>query len=542
MKEEQLTIFDINEFKVSLSDAAKQLSVSVASLHNWIREGILKTTNNYITQKNIEEFKTIYLYKNKLSSRANKQYKELHDHDLLTEIVSKNIDSEMSGKDISDDYEASLSESYRNKEGIYYTPQYIVEDMMRDMENVEGKSFLDPCCGSGNFIIEAIKKGFAPENVYGYDTDENAIKIAKKRIKEISGYDSDNIICANFLEIASVSGKSFDYIYTNPPWGKKIARSEKIKYSSMYNTGNSTDTSALFYFASLRVLKENGKIGFLLPDAFFNISSFENARKMLLSMDIKRLIDYQKPFKGVLTKVKAFVSVNVLNNKDSVVSCEIYNSKRFNRIQSGFDNLPKNILNFDIEESENEVLSHVFSIPHICLKNNSEWALGVVTGNNEKICKKDCGVDMVPIYRGVDIRKNELLSPSLYIDKGLAECRQVADMKFYLAPNKIIYRFISDKIVCFHDTEQRYILNSANLFILNENFPLTYQQVCDLFNSDFMNWLYKSIFNTHKVLRGDLEILPIWVGYFEHNDIFSEETLLEYLKLEKVYGTYRIKK
>lgn len=542
MKEEQLTIFDINEFKVSLSDAAKQLSVSVASLHNWIREGILKTTNNYITQKNIEEFKTIYLYKNKLSSRANKQYKELHDHDLLTEIVSKNIDSEMSGKDISDDYEASLSESYRNKEGIYYTPQYIVEDMMQDMENVEGKSFLDPCCGSGNFIIEAIKKGFAPENVYGYDTDENAIKIAKKRIKEISGYDSDNIICANFLEIASVSGKSFDYIYTNPPWGKKIARSEKIKYSSMYNTGNSTDTSALFYFASLRVLKENGKIGFLLPDAFFNISSFENARKMLLSMDIKRLIDYQKPFKGVLTKVKAFVSVNVLNNKDSVVSCEIYNSKRFNRIQSGFDNLPKNILNFDIEESENEVLSHVFSIPHICLKNNSEWALGVVTGNNEKICKKDCGVDMVPIYRGVDIRKNELLSPSLYIDKGLAECRQVADMKFYLAPNKIIYRFISDKIVCFHDTEQRYILNSANLFILNENFPLTYQQVCDLFNSDFMNWLYKSIFNTHKVLRGDLEILPIWVGYFEHNDIFSEETLLEYLKLEKVYGTYRIKK
>ena len=183
MKEEQLTIFDIGDFKMSLSDAAKQLSVSVASLHNWIREGILKTTNNCITQKNIEEFKTKYLDNNKLSSRANKQYKELHDHDLLTEKISKNIDSEMSGKDISDDYEYSLSESYKNKEGNYYTPQYIVEDMMNDMDGFDDKIFLDPCCGSGNFIVEAIKKGFSPENVYGFDTDENAIKIAKKKNK-----------------------------------------------------------------------------------------------------------------------------------------------------------------------------------------------------------------------------------------------------------------------------------------------------------------------------------------------------------------------
>ena len=532
MNEEQLTIFDINEFKVSLSDAAKQLSVSVASLHNWIREGILKTTNNYITQKNIEEFKTIYLYKNKLSSRANKQYKELHDHDLLTEIVSKNIDSEMSGKDISDDYEASLSESYRNKEGIYYTPQYIVEDMMKDIVDVESKTFLDPCCGSGNFIIEAIKKGFAPENVYGYDTDENAIKIAKKRIKEISGYDSDNIICANFLEIASVSGKSFDYIYTNPPWGKKIARSEKIKYSSMYNTGNSTDTSALFYFASLRVLKENGKIGFLLPDAFFNISSFENARKSLLSLQINRFVDYGKAFKGLMTKAVAFVACKVNRQQTTVnsqIECEIYSVKKHLRSQESFADIPKCIFNFHIEESESDIIRHVFSMPHIRLKDNAKWGLGVITGNNEKICKKEKTKGCVPIYRGKDIMKNTLSEPSLYIDENLEGCRQVADMELYKSPEKVIYRFISNRIVCFYDTEQRYILNSANLFVLNEDFPISYSQLVDLLNSDFMNWLFRSIFNTHKILRSDLEMLPIFHEYFKENEVFSEESFKVYM-------------
>jgi site-specific DNA-methyltransferase (adenine-specific) len=57
-----------------------------------------------------------------------------------------------------------------------------------------------------------------------------------------------------------------------------------------------------------------------------------------------------------------------------------------------------------------------------------------------------------------------------------------------------------------------------------------------------MNWLFQSVFCTHKILRGDLEELPIWTDYFIQNDEFSEETLLYYLKIEKKDGTYSIKK
>jgi site-specific DNA-methyltransferase (adenine-specific) len=532
-KHRAMSIMNYESKKISIKNAAEQLNVSVVSIHNWIKEGILKTVDNHVTQESLDEFKREFLNNNKLSARANKQYKESHNHNSLTITIKKDLKSSMSGDDVSSKYESLLSDSYKNKEGIYYTPQYIVEDMLKDIVDVENKTFLDPCCGSGNFIIEAIKKGISPENVYGFDVDENAVLIARKRIKDLCGYDSKNIICADFLsQKTKAKSQRFDYIFTNPPWGKKINKADKLRYSSLYNSGNSNDTSALFYFACLKVLKENGKIGMLLPDSFFNISSFENARKSLLSLQINRFVDYGKAFKGLMTKAVAFVACKVNRQQTTVnsqIECEIYSVKKHLRSQESFADIPKCIFNFHIEESESDIIRHVFSMPHIRLKDNAKWGLGVITGNNEKICKKEKTKGCVPIYRGKDIMKNTLSEPSLYIDENLEGCRQVADMELYKSPEKVIYRFISNRIVCFYDTEQRYILNSANLFVLNEDFPISYSQLVDLLNSDFMNWLFRSIFNTHKILRSDLEMLPIFHEYFKENEVFSEESFKVYM-------------
>ncbi len=536
--------------KISLKSAAEQLNVSVVSIHNWIKDGSLKTMDGSLTQECLDDFKRDFLNENKLSSRANKQYKDIHNHKQLTENIRLKINSELSGEDISDSYEASLSESYKNKEGIYYTPQYIVEDMMRDITDVEGMTFLDPCCGSGNFIIEAIKKGFAPENVYGFDTDKNAVAITKKRIKELCGYESDKIICEDYLGQQTTDNRQqtlsifkifrfsdsqvfkFDYIFTNPPWGKKINKKDRDKYSDFFNSGNSNDTSSLFYFASLKILKADGMLGFLLPDAFFNIASFEDARKSLLTLNIKRLIDYGKPFKGLMTKAMAFVATNdesLKSKYEREVNCEIYNVKKHLRSQGSFLDIPKHILNFHIDERESELIRKLFSKPHITLKDNATWALGIITGNNNRLCQKENREGLVPIFRGKDIFKDKIAEPTLFIDANLEGCRQVADIDCYKAKEKIVYRFICNNIVCHCDTEQRYILNSANLFILNDGFPLSHNQVADLLNSDTMNWLFRSIFNTHKILRGDLEQLPIWHEYFDRYESFSEESLKEYL-------------
>ena len=56
--------------KISLKSAAEQLNVSVVSIHNWIKDGILKTIDGILTQECLDDFKRDFLNKNKLSWRC----------------------------------------------------------------------------------------------------------------------------------------------------------------------------------------------------------------------------------------------------------------------------------------------------------------------------------------------------------------------------------------------------------------------------------------------------------------------------------------
>ena len=50
-------------------------------------------------------------------------------------------------------YQSYLNEGTKNILGSYYTPQKIIENMIRNFDFSEGQNFLDPCCGSGAFLI-----------------------------------------------------------------------------------------------------------------------------------------------------------------------------------------------------------------------------------------------------------------------------------------------------------------------------------------------------------------------------------------------------
>ncbi|SMM98516.1 hypothetical protein SPONN_2444 [uncultured Candidatus Thioglobus sp.] len=60
-------------------------------------------------------------------------------------------------------------------------------------------------------------------------------------------------------------------------------------------------------------------------------------------------------------------------------------------------------------------------------------------------------------------------------------------------------------------------------------------------NGEILNWLFKKLFRTHKVLRSDLERLPIFDEFFRIHNNYCEQDLHKYLNIERHNGTFRIK-
>ena len=175
------------------------------------------------------------------------------------------------------------------------------------------------------------------------------------------------------------------------------------------------------------------------------------------------------------------------------------------------------------------------------MQGKAKWALGVVTGNNDRFCSDTQKEGYLPIYKGSDITKTGLKEPNTFISNDFSNFQQVAPLEMYHAKEKLIYKFISSDLCFYSDTHQRYILNSANLLI-PFNLGISGEQLTILLNSEIMNWLFKKLFSTHKVLRGDLELLPIHTDYFSNNQDFSEINYLNYLQITKTEnGTFRIK-
>jgi type I restriction-modification system DNA methylase subunit len=101
--------------------------------------------------------------------------------------------------------------------GEVFTPDSRVQKMLEglnfDWVNIDhDKTFLDPTCGSGNFLVALLKRGIQPENIYGVDLFQDNVNTTIKRLKEINpNYDyTTNIIQGDTLTCDFSFGRQSD--------------------------------------------------------------------------------------------------------------------------------------------------------------------------------------------------------------------------------------------------------------------------------------------------------------------------------------------
>jgi site-specific DNA-methyltransferase (adenine-specific) len=538
----QHSLFDIDDEGLSISGIASDLGTSEASVRNWIKAGYLVLDDRkLVTRESLRNFKNKVVGVEKLVGRANKKFlpplfgaKAFDRNDFRTEELSRA-------------YENSLSAAFKNQEGIFYTPDSVADDFFSRLPDArENLIFCDPCCGSGQFLVSAIRNGFLPANVYGYDTDANAVAIARQRLSQFPDFLGSNIVVQDFLQCTSTPdefGPRFDVIMTNPPWGKKLPKLARETMGKALNAGKSVDTCSLFFLSAIRHLRPDGYCGFLLPESFFNIAAFEDARRHVLNLQILTVVDYGKAFPQLLTKAVGIVvqkASRQLTPITTVCRSVVTHNSHLRETAQFLDN-PNAIINFRSNADEAATLSHIMKLPHQTLKGRARWGLGIVTGNNSRFIRNTAAPGYVPIWRGSDITADGLKSPSIYIPDDFSLYQQVAPIELYASPEKLIYKFISDRLFFFHDTEQRFVLNSVNLVVPESSLKISQAYLEKYFNSKVINWIFQSVFGTHKILRGDIEKIPLFAEFIARSDRFDEAALCDYLGIRGIEGgTYRI--
>lgn len=412
-------------------------------------------------------------------------------------------------------YQSLSSEGSKSEQGAYYTPSAIVADSLAQIDRPV-QTFLDPCCGTGKYLLLAAKTfGLDPENVFGFDCDAIAVNIARINLlllykdKEFS----PKIFCLDsladlatgeiFCETNELVGK-IDVIATNPPWG---AYKNSVINQRVIGRIKSSETFSLFLAKSIELLREGGYLSFLLPESIMKIKTHADIRSLILTeTKIKKITLLGRQFTGVFTPV---IRLDIIKGTP-VDNWAVAIEKNGNISEILQDRFKKNgNFTFDVGMASHEesLLEKIYSIGHVTLANNAEWALGIVTGDNKKFVQDKQEKYAEPVFRGSDVFPYRLGEASSFLHFNPAAFQQVAPEKYFRMPEKLVYKFISKRLVFAYDDKQRLTLNSANILI--PSVPGMGIKVALAFlNSAVFQYVFVKKFSTHKVLRGDLEKLP----------------------------------
>ncbi len=419
-------------------------------------------------------------------------------------------------------YQSLLFEGKKSYSGSYYTPPGIVDNMIKPYARPDSK-ILDPCSGTGQFLLAFADKVKNPLDIYGIDCDKIATKISRLNllIKFKNKKFIPNIFYKNTLldfdspvawDNYDKSIKKFDIIATNPPWGARFLTEEKKFLKNLYPEISSFESFSYFLNKSLNWLKPNGVVSFILPEAILNVRAHKDIRKIILTKARIINITYlERIFKNVFTPV---IQLDLKKESKKVHSKKTHSTrvyihkKKYCLSQIKWLENPGFIFNIHASPYDRKIIDKVYKEKHVTLKKSADWALGIVTGDNKKFISDNKKPGFEPIYTGKNVQKFILDTPSSYIHFQPERFQQVAPEEKYRVKEKLIYKFISKNLIFAYDNYKRLTLNSANILIPEiPNYPI--KVIATLFNSSLYQFLFQKKFSSIKILRSHIEDLPL---------------------------------
>ena len=157
--------------------------------------------------------------------------------------------------------------------GQFFTPPEVAEFIVFFASNYIStkKSACDPACGDGVFLSSLIDHEFRP---LGVDIDENIIKSLPKNIRKYVQIEDGLLL---------IEDEKFDLVVGNPPFSSKYGRvqGDILKNFDLGKQSSSQAIEILFLEKFIKLCKNNGVIGIILPQGIFSDLRLSHVRKYI---------------------------------------------------------------------------------------------------------------------------------------------------------------------------------------------------------------------------------------------------------------------
>jgi adenine-specific DNA-methyltransferase len=184
-------------------------------------------------------------------------------------------------------YEAFLPAAQRRHSGVHYTPPEVAAFLVARVG--EGACLLDPACGAGVFLLEAVRRRRGSE-VRGMDRDRDAVGVAIEALALETGagdaggarrFWSERILAGDALRAELPPA---DAVVGNPPFFAATGRADlqawaRERFPEVYSGRN--DVSHFFVARALELLPVGGRLGLVLPGYVLENTFAQGVRRLL---------------------------------------------------------------------------------------------------------------------------------------------------------------------------------------------------------------------------------------------------------------------